>query len=85
MIRVYIKDGIIVKTVNEWYFDVEEPVEWATYQDVSFDINDHIIYEWWKIILYKESDAFAKRKKELEGKKEKTKQEQDELNYLLSL
>jgi hypothetical protein len=45
MIRVYIKNNNIVKCVNEWLFETEKAPEWATYQDVDFDINDILSYE----------------------------------------
>lgn len=85
MIRVYIKDNQIVKCVNEWYFDTEHAPEWATYQDLPFNINDHLVYEDDVVKLYKESNQIKERKKELEEKKEKTEREKQELDYINSL
>lgn len=56
MIRVYIKDEAIVKIVNEWYFDIESPVELAEVFDVDFSITDNIEYKDWEIIKKEETE-----------------------------
>jgi len=51
MIRVYIKDGVIVKTINEWFFDTEPTPEGCEIIDAEFDFSDNIVYKDWEIKL----------------------------------
>lgn len=85
MIRVYIKDNKIVKTVNENYIDTEFAPEWATYQDIDMDIMSHIVYEDNQVKLYKDSQLMQNRKVELESIWEKDETQQKELDYINSL
>jgi hypothetical protein len=85
MIRVYIKDDKIVKAVNQWFFDTEQAPEWATFVDVNFDISDYIAYEWGEVILYKDSTEYKELVSSLQAKKELTEEEQEQLDFLLSL
>lgn len=85
MVRVYLKDSAITKIVAEWYFDVEWAPEWSTYIDVNYSINDHVVFEWGSVILYKDSQAIQSRKLELEAIVSRSESEQQELDYILSL
>lgn len=85
MIKVYVADWQIVKTINEWFFDVELAPEGAVEIVSEYDISDHIVYEDWVVKLYADSTERLDRKAELEAKAELTEDEQTELEYINSL
>lgn len=85
MIRVYIKDNAIVKTVNWPYIETEQSPEWSTYVDSDLLISDHIVYENGEIILYKNSQEMLSEKAELEAIEEKDEYQQEKLDYIMWL
>jgi len=85
MVRVYLKNGSIVKVIADGYFNTEWIPAGCLYQDVDFSIEDSLIYETGEIILYKDSEAIQTRKTELEAIEERTEQEQEELDYINGL
>ncbi len=45
MIKVCIKDGKIIKIINEWFFDTEYIPEDCEVVDSDFSITDSIVYD----------------------------------------
>ena len=85
MIRIYIKDNKIVKSVNTPYMDTHAWPIWATFIDSPFLITDHLVYEGWEIIPYKDSQEMIDEKATLEAIQERNEFEQMKLDYILSL
>ena len=85
MIRTYIKDNKIVKTVNWPFIGTEQFPDWSTFIDSDLLISDHIVYENGEVILYKDSQEMQEEKATLEAIEERSEQEQMKLDYIISL
>jgi len=85
MIKVYIEDWKISKTINQGFFDSEPKPENSIEIDSEYDISDHLVFEDWVLKLYQDSAEYSARKSELESKDELDEYEQKELEYINSL
>lgn len=83
MINVYIHNGKIIKTIQADRI-------WSEYIDTAREVREHeettepLLFEWWEIVTYSNSQARLDRIQELEAKEDKDEYEQEELDYLIS-
>ena len=85
MIRVYVKDNTIIKTVNSSFVNSEVSPEWSTFYDVDFSISESLTFENGEVITYKSSIAFDDELSFLQWLGELTNEQSDRLSFLLQL